>query len=1095
MLASEEVAAAKAFLDPVLNRDSISKARGRSANEPSVIHRLAVGNGISVGSNSDPRRQVIRKALHLIITIHQNLIRAEWDGKALETLYDSSQRRIIDALFDLISLEGIYPNLQPGVGIPLERRVQSLLKLKGKPGQELCVEKEFDVDDGLLIDIVEQLRVLTKKESRGLSRLFHERGLVDLIAAVGQLAYASADTGNVFYNTIFKTILTGSPTKVLLEGLTALLHENTPLWFRPHLTNALSTLPLRDDGVEQTLLFLKRSASQTNDYTTDIYATDSGPLFSLEVLSYASKLLSSAPTGMEPSRYLQIISKPLIELLDGDNADMRRASAYIISNGVLSKRAYGSPGTIGWQLFADPIHAILNPVSGVLEQKRSGPTTSGSKTQVEVLSKNHNIGIALRRLQALTLMHPNPGTAQRLLKPILLPLWGLLCHTKEDERAIEIFEISSNLLMVFLRYSPDITGYVQIADKLSFDGGINWAYFQSLEGLELRAVPAANPAPGKTLEHFLLWSHRRATAYIQLVESGGLDDSDIADIFLHVAGCWLQGDSNRHHRSKRYDNEENANRFERRLQFAKLAQELLERYKELVSKQPVKLLRLLQDILNDYVHHHEALTKGDSLSLPRLDSIVQHDQDSELSSTRTMEPTDPSELLSVTLSLLMTILSSPSFDSTPHTDPILSSLHLTLVHLYETSHDLPQSTLLSCRNVSSLLLDLSSSSLLSGLGSDSHDAPSSVHPDIQLHEVALQNLSSPLPPIRAQGISTMTNLISSSSPILAIPSTTILLVSLLQDEEEYIYLAVIKALEILAVRHSKTVVNMLVDRYVDPDEDSTLDARLKMGEALRKTMEGLGQALTGDAASCIGEGMIAVAGRRGERKKEIDLAREKGEASKEEVENAWGGEIPSFSDDDEDPLDRTNNRVASERLRSILAGWHAPPGAEDLRIRSSAVSILGLGFETNIGGFSPLLVTEAIDLVLSVLQLETGDEHIILRRASVIMIHDIIAGLDKAEGDGRQIGFSLDLGGAERLHRILGYVREKERDNTLRGHLEVVLDGLDRWRVQGMVTNITNDDLNRSSSFMDDQLSTLSGLNMGPGRHTQGSRLKIEELE
>jgi hypothetical protein len=81
------------------------------------------------------RTSVIKRALEILFHIHtgfatpvatedSSLSNAEIKVDALE---DAKQRRLLHALLDLISLEGIYPSLSPGVGIPLEKRVISVL--------------------------------------------------------------------------------------------------------------------------------------------------------------------------------------------------------------------------------------------------------------------------------------------------------------------------------------------------------------------------------------------------------------------------------------------------------------------------------------------------------------------------------------------------------------------------------------------------------------------------------------------------------------------------------------------------------------------------------------------------------------------------------------------------------------------------------------------------------------------------------------------------------------------------------------------------------------------------------------------------------
>ena len=57
----------------------------------------------------------------------------------------------------------------------------------------------------------------------------------------------------------------------------------------------------------------------------------------------------------------------------------------------------------------------------------------------------------------------------------------------------------------------------------------------------------------------------------------------------------------------------------------------------------------------------------------------------------------------------------------------------------------------------------------------------------------------------------------------------------------------------------------LVDSYVDKNEQRSLDSRLRLGASLLRTVQGLGDALTGETARILGDGIVALAGRRGHR--------------------------------------------------------------------------------------------------------------------------------------------------------------------------------------------------------------------------------------
>ena len=95
----------------------------------------------------------------------------------------------MDGLLDLLSLEGIYPFLSPGVGVSIERRVKSVLQ-GGLVTRPSPVEGAGHQDKVLLGGICEGLCVIMKDEGIGLSASLQERTLVDLIAGLGELAYA-----------------------------------------------------------------------------------------------------------------------------------------------------------------------------------------------------------------------------------------------------------------------------------------------------------------------------------------------------------------------------------------------------------------------------------------------------------------------------------------------------------------------------------------------------------------------------------------------------------------------------------------------------------------------------------------------------------------------------------------------------------------------------------------------------------------------------------------------------------------------------------------------------------------------------------------
>ena len=209
---------AEAFLAPVLHRGKVShsspifktkytvdanfKTRGLS-----VLEQIASEDPSLLQNNGSPRDVIIRKALELLLNIHRQLELSRDATLRNEVLFNSGSRRTVDALLDLISLEGIYPDLLPGVGVPIHRRVKSVLR-NGTVSRATQTEGQIDQDRCLLLYIVTELDKLATSNGKGLYSAFIERTLVDLIAARGQLAYnPDANQSNLSHAVALQALL------------------------------------------------------------------------------------------------------------------------------------------------------------------------------------------------------------------------------------------------------------------------------------------------------------------------------------------------------------------------------------------------------------------------------------------------------------------------------------------------------------------------------------------------------------------------------------------------------------------------------------------------------------------------------------------------------------------------------------------------------------------------------------------------------------------------------------------------------------------------------------------------------------------------
>lgn len=148
----------------------------------------------------------MRRSLQLLLELHQNLSN-DLDHKVRqEVLFTLHSRRLVDGLLDLISLEGIYPNLLPGVGVPIERRLKSVLQ-GGTVTQLPESAQSSHKDEDLLLEITIQLSKIAMSSGEGLYEALQERILVDLIAAKAQLVFFSRDDASRSKHALTLTVL------------------------------------------------------------------------------------------------------------------------------------------------------------------------------------------------------------------------------------------------------------------------------------------------------------------------------------------------------------------------------------------------------------------------------------------------------------------------------------------------------------------------------------------------------------------------------------------------------------------------------------------------------------------------------------------------------------------------------------------------------------------------------------------------------------------------------------------------------------------------------------------------------------------------
>lgn len=171
-------------------KEQIQKNRGLSLVD-SLIKSLPESYEIS----RSPRERVIRRSLDLLTDIHQSFIQLGQTLNFLDDhttgLEDAKRRRILHALLDFISLEGIYPSLSAGAGIPLEKRVISSLPTGVVARQDGSEERTSPRTEAFLLYILKSLREILQDNNSSLQSIIMGRLLSDLISAAAELSFHS----------------------------------------------------------------------------------------------------------------------------------------------------------------------------------------------------------------------------------------------------------------------------------------------------------------------------------------------------------------------------------------------------------------------------------------------------------------------------------------------------------------------------------------------------------------------------------------------------------------------------------------------------------------------------------------------------------------------------------------------------------------------------------------------------------------------------------------------------------------------------------------------------------------------------------------
>jgi hypothetical protein len=224
--------AASGFLNPVLDRgmqiphfpycrykvnndvDEIQRSQGQSLVE--ILSRFL---NLPSASDETARTAVVSKALDILSAIHnafvtplthQDLVQEPQVKVENPALEDAKRRQMIHALLDLISLEGIYPSLSSGIGIPLQQRVISVLPAGVIAKQTSVPASSVPHDEALLNRIMKVLLGITLDDKDSIQPIIRGRILSDIISGTADLAFnpnVVASKSKVYYQEALRKVI------------------------------------------------------------------------------------------------------------------------------------------------------------------------------------------------------------------------------------------------------------------------------------------------------------------------------------------------------------------------------------------------------------------------------------------------------------------------------------------------------------------------------------------------------------------------------------------------------------------------------------------------------------------------------------------------------------------------------------------------------------------------------------------------------------------------------------------------------------------------------------------------------------------------
>lgn len=184
-------------------------------------------------------------------------------------------------------------------------------------------------------------------------------------------------------------------------------------------------------------------------------------------------------------------------------------------------------------------------------------------------------------------------------------------------------------------------------------------------------------------------------------------------------------------------------------------------------------------------------------------------------------------------------------------------------------------------------------------------------------------------------------------------------------------------------------------------------------------------------------------------------------------------------------------------MSKIVASWENTGVQEDVRIRASALSLLGSVLEKRLSYVPQPAVDASLQIALMILTLEMGEALFILRRAAVLVVMGLLRGLEAALDAGSEESASgFGARQQDEVERVLRWARDSDGDGLVRDHAASVVEGMETLRLRRLY-RIRDAGMGITSDLGLESSGGLRGLNITPAAVNDGQkkRLVVEEIE